>query len=242
MSQKTIPIFPCRSIQTTWEFYRSLGFEQTSWQTRPNPFLSVRHGDIDLQFYGWKKHDPAASMHMCYVVTDDVDTLYESFRSGLKETLGRIPTRGLPRISVLKDMTYGMRQFLLTDPDGVQLRIGQQISDDLEHSPIPAEPVAKALHMAVLLGDSKEDYRGAARILDKLLDGDEPLPAPEHLKALIMRADMALHLDAPDRARTLLTQARAVSLEDAQRAALNDELVRLADLEASLEDWGTGQK
>ncbi|MFD0899462.1 bleomycin resistance protein [Actinomadura sediminis] len=235
MGQKTIPIFPCRSIGATWEFYRALGFEQVSWQTRPNPYLSVRHGDIDLQFYGWKKHDPSASMHMCYVVTDDVDVLYESFRSGLKEALGRIPTRGLPRISVLKDMSYGMRQFLLADPDGVQLRIGRQISDDLEHSPVPTEPVAKALHMAVLLGDSKEDHKGAARVLDKLLAGDEPLSAPERVKALTLRADMALHLDDRERTRTLLAQARAVPLTDAQRATLKDELVRLEDLGSSLD-------
>ncbi|WP_026404681.1 bleomycin resistance protein [Actinomadura rifamycini] len=235
MGQKTIPIFPCRSIGDTWDFYKALGFEQTSWQTRPNPYLSVRHGEVELQFYGWKKHDPAASMHMCYIVTDDVDALYESFRSGLKEALGRIPTRGLPRMGVLKDMTYGMRQFLLTDPDGVQLRIGQQISDDLEHAPIPTEPVAKALHMAALLGDSKEDYRGAARILDKLLNGTETLTPPQHLKALTMRADMALHLDDPEHARTVLTQARAVPLTDEQRAAPSDELRRLEDLAASSE-------
>ncbi|MBE1532399.1 bleomycin resistance protein [Actinomadura algeriensis] len=238
MGQKTIPIFPCRSIADTWEFYRALGFEQTTWQTRPNPYLGVRHGDVDVQFYGWKKHDPAASMHMCYVVTDDVNALYESFRSGLKEALGRIPTRGLPRVSVLKDMTYGVRQFLLTDPDGIQLRIGQQISENLDHAPIPSEPVAKALHMAALLGDSKEDHRAAARILDKLLKNGEPLTPSERLKALTLRADMALHLDDPDRARTLLSEAHAVPLNDAERAALKDELVRLEDMGASMDDRG----
>ncbi|WP_218004817.1 bleomycin resistance protein [Actinomadura macra] len=129
MGETTIPIFPCRSIDETWEFYRALGFEQASRQTRPNPYLSIRRGTIELQFYGWKKHDPAASMHMCYIMTTDVDTLYESFRSGLKEALGRVPTRGLPRVSVLKDMSYGVRQFLVTDPDGVQLRIGQPIAN-----------------------------------------------------------------------------------------------------------------
>ncbi|TDD72887.1 bleomycin resistance protein, partial [Actinomadura rubrisoli] len=175
MGETTIPIFPCRSIETTWEFYRALGFEQASWQTRPNPYLSVRRGDIVLQFYGWKKHDPATSMHMCYVVTTDVDTLFESFRTNLKQALGRIPTRGLPRLSSLKDMSYGVRQFLITDPDGIQLRIGQPISDNLEHSPIPQERVAKALHMAALLGDSKEDYPAAAKILDHLLASDAPV-------------------------------------------------------------------
>ncbi|OLT29887.1 hypothetical protein BJF79_10175 [Actinomadura sp. CNU-125] len=238
MGQKTIPIFPCRSIADTWEFYRALGFEQTTWQTRPNPFLGVRHGDIDVQFYGWKKHDPAASMHMCYVVTDDVDALYESFRSGLKAALGRVPTRGLPRVGVLKDMTYGVRQFLLTDPDGIQLRIGQQISENLDHAPIPTEPVAKALHMAALLGDSKGDHRAAARILDKLFETGEPLTAPQRFKALTMRADTALHLDDAARARTFLSEARAVPLTDAERADLNDELIRLDDLASSADTPG----
>ncbi|MFC6883616.1 MULTISPECIES: bleomycin resistance protein [Actinomadura] len=211
MAEKTIPILPSRSIQGAWDFYRVLGFERTTWQTSPNPYLSVLRGDIELHFYGWKKHDPSASMTMCYIVTDAVDPLYESFRGGLKEALGRVPTRGLPRIGPLKDMTYGMRQFLVSDPDGNQLRIGQQISDDLRHAPIPEEKVARSLHMALLLGESKEDPRAAARILDHLLNSGEPLTAPQRLRALVLRADMAVRLDDPSRARTLLAEARATT-------------------------------
>lgn len=234
MGEKTIPIFPCRSIDDSWAFYQALDFEQASYQKSPNPFLSVRRGDIDLQFYGWKKHDPAASMHMCYIVTTDVDSLYESFRAGLKTALGRIPTRGLPRIGVLKDMTYGVRQFLLTDPDGIQLRIGQPISDDLRHSPIPTEKVAKALHMAALLGDSKEQPRAAARILDHLLHSDENISLPQRVRALVMRADMAVQLEEWAKAREATAEARGIELDGPDRAALRDAMLRLDDLEASL--------
>lgn len=240
MAEKTIPIFPSRSIQGAWDFYRVLGFERTSWQTSPNPYVSVRRGDIELHFYGWKKHDPSASMNMCYIVTSAVDPLYESFRGGLKEALGRVPTRGLPRIGPLKDMTYGVRQFLLSDPDGNQLRIGQQISDDVRHAPIPEEKVARSLHMAALLGESKEDPRAAARILDHLLDSGEPLTAPQRLRALVLRADMAVRLDDPSRARTLLAEARAANpappagLDDADAAGMRDDLRRLEDLESFL--------
>jgi len=233
MGEKAIPIYPCRSIETTWEFYRVLGFEQASWQTRPNPYLSVRRGDVELHFFGWKKHDPAASMNMCYITTSAVDDLYESFRGGLKEALGRIPARGLPRISALRDMSYGMRQFLLSDPDGLQLRIGQPISDDLGHAPIPAGAVAKALHMAALLGgDSKGDHRAAARILDHLLASGEPLTPSERLRALVLRADAAVHLEEWARARTLVDEARAVPVTDS--SGQGDDLQRLADLEESL--------
>ncbi|TDC13486.1 bleomycin resistance protein [Actinomadura bangladeshensis] len=233
MSEKAIPIYPCRSIEATWDFYRVLGFEQTTWQTRPNPYLAIRRGDVELHFFGWKKHDPAASMNMCYIATAAVDDLYESFRGGLKRALGRVPTRGLPRISALRDMSYGVRQFLLSDPDGLQLRIGQPISDDLGHAPIPTEKVAKALHMAALLGgDSKEDHQAAARLLDRLLASGEPLAPPERLRALVLRADAAVQMGERDRARALLAEARSVSA--ANPSSEPDDLRRLADLEESL--------
>ncbi|MCP9952185.1 bleomycin resistance protein [Actinomadura madurae] len=236
MGEKAIPIYPCRSIEATWEFYRALGFEQITWQLRPNPYVAVRRGDIELQFFGWKKHEPAASMNMCYVTTTDVDALYEAFRGGLRQALGRIPTRGLPRLSAVRDMSYGVRQFLLSDPDGLQLRIGQPISDDQRHAPVPKEPVAKALHMAALLADSKGDHRAAAKILDHLLASDEPLTPAERLKALVLRADAAVQLEDWSRARALVAQARAVDLPDP--SGLMDDLNRLTDLESASEQAG----
>ena len=233
MGEKTIPIFPSRSIEVTWEFYRALGFEQAYWQKRPNPYLAVRRDDVELQFFGWRKHDPVASMNMCYIATTAVDDLYEAFRGGLKQALGRVPTRGLPRISALRDMSYGVRQFLLSDPDGLQLRIGQPISDDLAHAPIPEGAVDKALHMAELLGgDSKGDHRAAARILDRLLASGEPLTPSERLRALILRADTAVHMEEWTHARGLIAEARGVRVASAPAHA--DDLQRLDDLADSL--------
>ncbi|NDU75008.1 VOC family protein [Actinomadura sp. DSM 109109] len=232
MGEKAVPIYPCRSIDMTWEFYRAFGFEQSVWQTRPNPYLGVRRGDVDLHFFGRKKHDPAASMNMCYINTTDVDALYEVFRAGLREAVGRVPTRGLPRLSALRDMSYGVRQFLFSDPDGLQLRIGQAISDDTRHAPIPEEKVARDFHMATLLGESKGDHRAAARILDRLLRSGESLSAPERLRALALRADAAAHLEEWSRVRELTTEARAIDLPDPSGSA--DDLSRLADIEAAI--------
>ena len=39
-----------------------------------------------------------------------------------------MPTRGIPRIGALRDMSYGVRQFLLTDPGGNIIRIGQPLA------------------------------------------------------------------------------------------------------------------
>jgi hypothetical protein len=234
MAETVVPIFPCRSIDQTWEFYKALGFDLLLRQTRPNHFLALGRGELALQFYGWKKHEPAASMHMCYVTTTDVDSLYEAFRDGLKASLGRVPTRGLPRIGPLKDMSYGVRQFLMSDPDGIQLRIGQPISESFEHIDPPKEKVAKALHTAALLSHSKEDPAAAVKVLDHLLRMEDPTPTPpQRVKALVMRADMALRLDDVARARACLAEARDVVLTQDERAAAEDDLSWLADLEQS---------
>ncbi|MFB4316442.1 bleomycin resistance protein [Actinomadura sp. 21ATH] len=237
MAERTVPIFPCRSIDRTAEFYEALGFELLLRQTRPNHFVQLRRGDLELQFYGWKQHDPAASMHMCYVPTDDVDLLYEAFRGGLKAAFGRVPSRGLPRLGPLKDMSYGVRQFLMTDPDGIQLRVGQPIAESFEHVERPKEKFARAVHDAALLGDSKEDPEAAARVLDRLLEADDVAKTPPQLvQVLVMRADMAVRVGDLPRAEEMAARARsaATDLAEGERAAVRDDLDRLADLESEI--------
>lgn len=65
----------------------------------------------------------ADSYSTCYVMVADVDRLCANFRACLEQSIGRIPTCGLPRIGAIGDMSYSVRQFLLTDP-GVQLSAG----------------------------------------------------------------------------------------------------------------------
>jgi catechol 2,3-dioxygenase-like lactoylglutathione lyase family enzyme len=122
MAAKTIPILPCRSIDENLDFYRALGFAVTFQQQRPNPYAVVERGDITLHFFSIKAYDPAQSYSTCYISTTDVDALYDAFRNGLRVALGTLPTRGLPRIGPLKDTSYGVRQFLVTDPGGNTLR------------------------------------------------------------------------------------------------------------------------
>lgn len=236
MSEKLAAILPCRSVPETVEFYKAIGFEVTYYQERPYAYAVVRHGDVELQFAALKNFDPAGSYGGCYITTDDVDALYAKFRSGLKRERGKIPTRGIPRIGPLKDTTYGVRQFIMADPGGNSIRIGQQISEDLHHSPVPKEPVAKALHMASLLGDSKEDYAAAAKILDRLLSSETPvvIPPPARVKALILRAAMAVHLDDTPLAARLLAEADQIPLTPTDRTDLSDDLLRAEDLRDTL--------
>jgi hypothetical protein len=97
MTERTIPILPCKSIEETLAFYRALGFAVT-FQQRPNPYAVVERAGITLHLFAIKAYDPAQSYSTCYITTTDVDGLYDAFRTRLRAALGRLPTRGLPRI------------------------------------------------------------------------------------------------------------------------------------------------
>ncbi|MCP9944533.1 VOC family protein [Streptomyces somaliensis] len=231
MEETTIPILPCRTIQPVLDFYTALGFEVTYRQKNPNPYGVVERGGIQLHFFAMKQYEPTESYSTCCVHTGDVDGLHEVFRAGLKAAYGRIPTRGLPRIGPLKDTSYGMRQFLMTDPGGNCLRIGQRTSRNQHHRPAPEETFSRALHHASLLADSKEDLSGAARTIDRVLRITEERPTPvQSLRLLVLRADVAGRLGDEKTAGAALAQAAAVRLTDQERESVRDDLERLDEL------------
>ncbi len=232
MGEQTIPILPCRTLPPVLDFYTALGFEVTFSQRSPNPYAVVQRGAVQLQFFGLKSFDPATSMSTCYIVTDDVDGLYDAFRAGLKTAYGRIPTRGLPRIGPLKDTSYGMRQFLMTDPGGNCIRVGRPTSEDQRHRPAPEETFARALHHASLLADSKEDPAAAAKVVDRVLSLTDERPTPvQLLQLLTLRADMAARLGDDTTTRAMLDRALTIDLTATERAEARDILRRLADLQ-----------
>ncbi|MFI7016537.1 bleomycin resistance protein [Streptomyces sp. NPDC050164] len=234
MPEKTIPILPCRTLPPVLDFYTALGFEVTYEQRSPNPYAVVERGGIELQFFAMKHYEPTGSISTCYVMTDDVDGLYEAFRAGLKAAYGRIPTRGLPRVGPLKDMAYGVRQFLMTDPGGNCVRVGQRTGETGHREPAPQETFARALHHASLLADSKGDAAGAAKVVDRVLRLTDETPSPvQLLQLLVLRADIAGRLGDEDAAATALARAAALRLTDAERDLGRDALTRLEDLRAA---------
>ncbi|MFJ3100502.1 bleomycin resistance protein [Streptomyces sp. NPDC086835] len=258
MTEKTIPLLPCHAIQPVVDFYTALGFRTTFSQKSPYPYAVVERGPVQLQFFAMKGYDPAESYSGCYIVTDDVDGLYATFRDGLKAAYGKIPCHGLPRIGPLKDMSYGMRQFLMTDPGGNSIRVGQEIKEagiqeqDGDHDaqqdgdragqqgaepggghqrPLPEGRFARALRTADLFVDSKQDLPGAAKIIDHALrlDGEHPTP-PQLLRLLVLRADVAHRLGDEETAQRMLTQAAGIELSTDERALARDALARLTEL------------
>jgi len=227
-----IPILPCQSIDDQLAFYESIGFEVTYRQKAPNAFASVQRGAIELQFFVLKGYEPASSYSTCYVLVSDVDTLYADFRAGLKRSLGRVPTRGIPRIGALGDMSYGVRQFLLTDPGGNIIRIGQPMArTDVAR---PTSRLAKALEAATLLMHSKGDPETTARVLDAAIADDPDAPDVLLAQARILRADAAHALGDHELATELLDRVAEADLEAADRASIADDLARADELRAAL--------
>jgi len=231
VTERTIPILPCRSIDDTLEFYRALGFEVTYRQERPNTFAVVRRGGIELQFFVLRDLDPAASYSTCYVVASDVDSLYEAFTHGLRQELGRLPSRGIARIGALRDMSYGVRQFVVVDPGGNYIRIGQPIPPEPAPRAETAGRLERALVAATTLADSKMDDTAAAKVLDAALAAQDDAPAGIVVRARILRAELAYRMGDGDRARAWLEDAQRIKLSDDERAAIVDDLERARDLD-----------
>lgn len=233
MTERTIPILPCRSIDDVLAFYRALGFAVTYQQERPNIYAVVVRGGIELQFFVMKGFDPAGSYSTCYVLVSDVDALYDAFRSGLRSALGRVPTRGIPRIGALRDMSYGVRQFVVVDPGGNYIRIGQPIAEQPTPTLTTTGRLERALIAAITLADSKGDDEAAARVLDSAFADDPPVAGATAVRALVLRADLAYRTGDIDAARSRLAEARRLTngLED---DLIADELRRAAELEEEL--------
>lgn len=234
-ANRMIPILPCRSIDDQVAFYEALGFEVTYRQKVPNAFVAIRRGAIELQFFTMKGYEPADSYSTCYVMVSDVDRLYADFRAGLKQSLGRIPTRGLPRIGAIGDMSYGVRQFLLTDPGGNIIRIGQPlevVESATADAPLPR--LERALAAASLLLYSKGDPATAAKVVDDAVAATPDASDALCVRAWVLRADAAHALGDDALAASLLDQIAAVALEPAERTALADELGRAEELQLAL--------
>ncbi|MER7077627.1 hypothetical protein SAMN02982929_04315 [Saccharopolyspora kobensis] len=219
MTERTIPGLMARSIDPVADFYTALGFEITFRQTAPYQFLTVKRGGIELNFYGSKEFDPETSAHGCVVETDDVDYLYAAFTEGLQGAFGSVPVQGVPRVGALKDMSYGVRQFLMTDPGGNTIQIAQPISENQRHWPLPKGTFDRAIHMGALFADSKQGVDLAVKVLDRARHRtDEEPTATQLLELLVLRADVAIRRGESDLARELLARVRATGAAEPELA------------------------
>jgi len=233
----TVPCLPCRSINDTLDFYVTLGFEITYQQAKPNTYACVRRGGIELHFFTLRDYDPAQSYSTCIVLVEDVEALRGEFVDHLRRTLGKLPAKGIPRITPIRDSYAGELRFNVVDPGGNWIRFIQRVTTAAPaQASEPPTRLSRAVKAAELLGNHKGDVEGAAKMLDTALAHDEPAAPGLRLQALLLRAEFAYSLEATPLAARLVGEARQLTLSDVERRALTGELARLDELETVLND------
>ncbi|MFC4120521.1 VOC family protein [Nonomuraea zeae] len=231
----TVPLLPCRSIDEIVEFYTMLGFTRIYYQLRPNPYVSLKREDLQLDFFGIPEFQPEDSYGTCLVVVPDTGELFEAFAAGMRAAHGKLLVSGIPRMTRPRKRKNAEDHsgFTVIDPGGNWIRI-------VAARPAPEEEAASGkltttLHRAVVMGDSHGKHVRAAQILDVAIERDkDTATTAELLQALAYRAELALRADDPAAAGDALTRARALTLSEAERAGLAESLAALDDLEAVL--------
>ncbi len=198
-NETMVPLLPCASIDEIHDFSVALGFEVTYRQSRPNPYLALRRGGIDLHYFAMDGFRPEDSYGSCLVVVDDTEPLYEAWAAGLREMYGRLPLSGFPRITRPRRRANagGLSGFSLVDPAGNWLRVvrrpeqaatgtgsgssatrtpGEPSGPGEDAGPADGPPgesrLLLAVANAVVQADSRGDVGQAVKILDGALRRD----------------------------------------------------------------------
>jgi hypothetical protein len=236
---RIVPILPCKSLDELLNFYKQLGFEVVYHQKSPNPYAVVEKDWIRLDFYGIKHHDPKKCYHTCYILADEADALYEQFSNALRKQSGKLPTRGLPRISEIRDKSSGVREFMFSDVAGNCIRIGRKI-DSTEAPEYPAEIMAANKRLSLVLDfayrseDEPDEYEKVAALLDKAIEREKGFPCINLYKAMTLRADIAIQQENVMLAQQLLNEVKTSRLITDNKEKYKAELQRVADLEQKI--------
>jgi catechol 2,3-dioxygenase-like lactoylglutathione lyase family enzyme len=109
-----MPSLPVADLEQAIAFYtQSLGF--TPRFRNGSSFAIVAHGAVELALASPDVTGIPAGHGRCYCkLSDGIDILYADYRS-----------RGVTIRHELRDESYGMREFMIADPDQNEINFGQ---------------------------------------------------------------------------------------------------------------------
>ena len=207
----TIPALPCVSLDESLAFWEALGYEVTYRQKAPNPYAVIRNEDYELHLFGLKGLKPEENFTTCLIIGPEVELLHAEFAERLRAALGRVPSRGFPRISRMRP---GQTRFTLTDVSGNSIIFIKRGPEDeaaaQEYTQPGLNPLQRAVALAARLRDYHTDDVMAAKALDSALARHNE-PTADYARALAARIELAEALDDPDRAAEL--RAKLVEIE-----------------------------
>jgi len=105
-ARAAIPILPSTDLNRTAAFYTAVGFNQTE---RHDGYLLLHNSGVELHF----SHESDPTPGQCFLHVADAAKLWKQLRD-----------RGIAGVGEVAEQDYGLREFVLTDPDGNRVRFG----------------------------------------------------------------------------------------------------------------------
>ena len=235
MNQKewmTVPILFAASLDETLDFWEALGYEKTYYQKSPYGYAVMSRGEYGLHFIEQKSIKPEENPISCLVLVTDVEAVHQNFSKALKGKLGRVPNKGLPRITRIRP---GQTRFTVTDPSGNSVTF-IKFGDEDEEMVVKSEQrgdqslMEFAISRATRFRESKLDLSGAAKILDVALERHSDEAKILIARALLLRAEIALDVEETATASASLQKLRELPLSEEERASLSSEIERLSEI------------
>jgi hypothetical protein len=204
MQTTTIPALPCESLDRALEFWQAMGFTIGYRQRAPNAYAVIRAPEYELHLFGLKQLRPQDNFSTCLVIVPEVEQLHQAFSDRMRESLGKVPSKGFPRISRMRP---SQSRFTLTDVAGNSVIFIKRGGEDMEAS-APDEqpgqtPLQRAITLAARLRDFKHDDAAAAKALDIALAREPDQASPSYARAIADRLELAIALDDDERAQAL---------------------------------------
>jgi catechol 2,3-dioxygenase-like lactoylglutathione lyase family enzyme len=220
---RMVPMLPCGDIDEMAEFWTSLGLTVTYRQLRPNPYLALRRNAIDLHYFGMDAIEPELSYSSCAIVVPDTAPLHALFVEGLRGRYGRLPLKGLPRITRPRQRANnaGLSGFTVIDPAGNWIRVTRRPDDEHEPQSVGDRtswvsagggPLARAVENAVVIADSHGDETQAHRTLTAAIGRHPEAPVAERAVALAYLAELRVRLGDDAGAQQAAEEVRGLAL------------------------------
>ncbi|MFC3962657.1 glyoxalase [Nocardia jiangsuensis] len=235
MADTAVPVMWAGELSETLDFYKTLGYEVTYEQTRPYTYGAIRRPGYDLHFFAPPKGDRGPVENVgCLVMVGEVEELHAGFSAALRAKYGRVPARGIPRITRMRP---GQTRFTVYDPAGNGITYIRHDEPEMEYGgSTKLTGLAKVIDNARILRFSKQDDPAARRALEAgLRRHGGTATALERAHALADLVEIAVAEEDSARAAELRGKIAELELSAEERTTIAEHLRIATDLAAWLD-------